>query len=72
MLMRPLNSRYGNHVDVEQGLVCRCALIGKYSVHDDDAGMGWEHGRDDLEQYLPARGVGPVVEDVSEEVGVCA
>ena len=72
MLMRPLNSRYGNHVDVEQGLVRRRTLIGKYRVHDNDAGMGGEHGGDSLEQNLPARGVGPVVEDVSEEIGVCA
>ena len=69
--LRPLHSAKGHHAEVHQGRNGRSASVREHLVHDDDAGVVDGERGESVGENLAAGDVGPVVEDVAEEVDRC-
>ena len=67
-----LHAREAHHVDVPQRAVVPGLGVGEDHVCDEDARAAFDEGGDGVEEDLADFAIGPVVQDVAEEISVCA
>lgn len=70
--LRPLHPSKSHHTDIHHTRKQTRAHLRDHNIHNDELRFPRRENGDGVLQDVAAGGVGPVVEDVAEEVDVCA